>query len=783
MPIDDRIAEEEVIQKIKNIAQKPIATRKYDGTTIYSLSTNNGTKISVIGYKKILAFSYSTSLIEDAVRQLNAKTSLMEDANFAKMIVNSGQSEDGNLFVNWHYFAKVVHQYINKSNKKYAANLLNYSGWTELDIEINPNQLSFNGFSFPDDKDWITVFEDQKPQHTDVLSILPFNTAFFYHYGLSNSKQFFEKRKLTLKNTGQFFSFQQYLDEQTQKYNIDLEEELMSNIGKEVAFVVTESLTNDFSDNKFVVFQTNNVQKTSADLLNISKKVNSDTFDLTEFKNYTINRIGLKNVFNNLLGKPFVNLENHFYTIIDEYVVFGNSENGLKKFITNVVNERTLKNSDSFDAFTDNLSSISTLFIYNNIARSNKLYQQFAIEEHLPIYENKWDVFQKFEAISLQVSAEKNGLYYNNIHLKYNPSYKKETTSLWELVLDTVVFTAPQIVLNHNTKTKEIFVQDAAHKIYLISNTGKIVWSKQLKEPIMGKVHQIDVYKNNKLQLLFNTKSTLFLIDRNGNNVENYPIKLPSNASNELTPLDYAQHKDYRIFVGCENNMVYNYDVKGIPTKGWNYEAAQSPAKGKITHFSIAGKDYIVIPLKNGRVKVVQRNGKDRLVLKKKLAVSSNPIFLKVGSTIANTYLTTIDSVGNICKLSLNDQVSVILNDEEQPNAHFNIFNFDANNSLDYAITHQNTLKIIDAAKKVLYQNSFEAPITYAPQHFQLADKTHSVGVVTQHQVYLINANGLIAEGFPLPGATPFCIDDINNDNADNLVVVDGKVVYAYHLN
>ncbi|MDG1476717.1 MAG: hypothetical protein P8Q14_06200, partial [Vicingaceae bacterium] len=330
VPLNDEASEENLIQKIKSVTKKNPEARVYDGAKIHSFKTNNSSKISITIYKNTLAFSYSNALIEDVIRQLNSETSLINDSQFAKMITNSGQSEDGNLFLHNKYFSKIINQYVNKSAKEYSTNFEHYTNWTELDISVKSNSISLNGFSFSDDNNSVSLFKNQKPQDIELFSIAPFNTAFLYHYGLSNSKDFFENRKLSLKNTNQFFSLQKYLDNQTKEYGIDLEEELLANIGNEVAFIITESLTADFSANKFVVFQTNNTQKTNEDLAEIASKVNVNEYEPILFNDYTINKIELKNVFNNLLGKPFINLENHFYTIVDEYVVFGNSESGLK---------------------------------------------------------------------------------------------------------------------------------------------------------------------------------------------------------------------------------------------------------------------------------------------------------------------------------------------------------------------------------------------------------------------------------------------------------------------
>ena len=352
---------------------------------------------------------------------------------------------------------------------------------------------------------------------------------------------------------------------------------------------------------------------------------------------------------------------------------------------------------------------------------------------------------------------------------------------MWEILLDTNISSAPQLVVNHKTKAKEIFIQDDAHKVYLISNIGKIIWTKQLQESIIGKVHQIDLYKNNKLQLLFNTKSKIYLIDRNGNNVEKYPVKLPNNATNGITPLDYSHNRDYRLVIGCNDNVIYNYDIKGDLVKGWEYSPTNRPANGKVWHFDQAGKDYIVAPLADGTIKVIQRNGKDRLNLKNKLPANNNQVYLKTGNDLSKTYLIAVDTLGNISKLFLNDKKEVLASEKMPNNLHFNFFDFNRNNSNDYIFSNDNLLSVYNADKKMIIEKEIANNITAIPKLFRMSDGNR-IGLVTENKIYLINDQGEIEDGFPLAGSTPFSISDINNDNTLNLVVAHRKMIYTYNL-
>jgi len=327
-------------------------------------------------------------------------------------------------------------------------------------------------------------------------------------------------------------------------------------------------------------------------------------------------------------------------------------------------------------------------------------------------------------------------------------------------------------VKNHKTGAKEIFVQDVAHKIYLISNTGKVVWTKQLQEPIIGKIHQIDVYKNNKLQLLFNTANKLYLLDRNGNNVEKYPIKLKSPATNGVTPLDYSHNRNYRILIGCNDNMVYNYNIQGDLVDGWKYQTATSFANQKIWHFAMAGKDYIVVPLANGQLKILERSGKDRLSITEKLPVGDNEVFLKIGRELSKTYLAKVDTNGTLIKVYLNNKKKAITYNNIVSGASFGMYNN------QFVFSNNNMFYVFDNEERLIYSSEMEVNLSHPP--FLLQHK--KIGAVGGNQVYIFNAKGIVEDGFPLSGTTPFSITDINNDKTINLVVGDGNKIVTYNL-
>ena len=111
------IENESLINHLKIITKSNPETRVYDDVSIYNFRVNEGKKLALIYHKGIVAFSFSTILIEDVVRQLNAETSLLDDVNFSSVLKTAGESEFGNVFVNVAQLNKITSSFLDKSVK------------------------------------------------------------------------------------------------------------------------------------------------------------------------------------------------------------------------------------------------------------------------------------------------------------------------------------------------------------------------------------------------------------------------------------------------------------------------------------------------------------------------------------------------------------------------------------------------------------------------------------------------------------------------------------------
>src|SRR5690606_28333577 len=192
--------------------------------------------------------------------------------------------------------------------------------------------------------------------------------------------------------------------------------------------------------------------------------------------------------------------------------------------------------------------------------------------------------------------------------------------------LENNLLSTPQFFTNHVTKGKDIVVQDVSNKLYLISASGKVLWNKQLDGAILGKIHEVDINKNGRIQLVFTTSKTFYILDRNGKEVAPFPIKFKDEITQPLAVFDYDNKKDYR-FVVTQGANILMYDNKAKIVSGFTFKKAGSKVALAPQHIRLNNKDYIIIAEESGKLNILHRTGKSRVEVGTKIDFGKTPFF------------------------------------------------------------------------------------------------------------------------------------------------------------
>lgn len=775
-----------VVSFITEMVSKAFSMTKkdFEGAEIYQI---NPLGYAFTIYKNIFSGSYNQSLVELAVKQSNTDKTLSSDEIFKKIVTTSGKSQEANVYINIKQFNKLLKTYASEEVDGFFHWLQNFSDWFELDFKLRPNYLMLNGFTFSNDtlNNYLNIFKEQKTQPIEITKIIPHTTCFVHSIALSDVPLFYENYKNHLSKEDRINHRLRLIQHFNDSFKTTIEEEVFSWVGNEIALVITEPADSSLlAQNSFGILKIAYSDSATSSLDRLMKK--SGKPDTTTYRGFTITQLQMPPFLNLLFGDMFNLITKNYFTIIENYVVFGNSEESLKEFISYYYSGRKLKDDENYSEFASkHLYDESNLFIYCNIARSLNLFKAFANERYLSDISTHANLFKQFQAAAIQISADKNGLFYNNLILKHNPITKKEATSLWETFLPASIAMKPAMPINHYTGSPEIFVQDDSNKVYLIGNTGKILWERQLNEPILGNVQQIDIFGNKKLQLLFNTAKKLHLIDRNGQDVTGFPVLLKTDATAPLTLVDYDNDFNYRILIPLSDKTIQNYDKHGKRVSGWSSETLKQEVVRPLQYFKIGSKDYITGVDLAGNVYVMDRRGESRLTITSKFQLSANnDFFIEKGNSLSKTRLISTDSTGTVHSLFLDDKMASTTLNLFSSEHFFGFSDINSDNSGEFIFADKHKLFVYTQDKELLFTHEFDSVITLPPQFYSFSSGNR-IGVTSTltNEVFLFDEKGAIKEGFPLSGSTLFSIGDINKDGVFNLIVGSkNRIVYTYNI-
>ena len=155
--------------------------------------------------------------------------------------------------------------------------------------------------------------------------------------------------------------------------------------------------------------------------------------------------------------------------------------------------------------------------------------------------------------------------------------------------------TGPYTVYNYFTKKNNQLYQNSSLSICLNDENGKGVWGIPFKEPICGRVHDIDFYKNGKIQFLFAAGDKLYLLDRLGHWVNGFPVKLPKAVLLGPDVYDFTGAGGYTVMVLHKDNSLERYNLHGQKPDGWKGIHAPETVKNLPERIEVNGKNYWVV--------------------------------------------------------------------------------------------------------------------------------------------------------------------------------------------
>ncbi len=700
----------------------------------------------------LLVCNTTRSGTEEALIQMTKGDDVRILPGFARVHMASGKNED-KIFAIFPNLPEILRRILAPGKQNMADQIAALAGTAGGDIYINENGLVLSGYTESNDSsEYLYRYKFITPREFHSYKILPSSTVLF--------------ETLIQPNDNHSSIYRDTLSVTTKL----LADRLREYTGDEISRAIIDIRDHPLTENSLVVFEMSNRVRAEQILLEeLGPSPEIEYFQPDEQVKMPVYKTGFAGLTGLLKPGFDPGFSETYFAFYDNFMIAGNSYTTISRLLYDNILNKTLANDLTYRDFESTLPSRAGYFFYCVPSRIINYLSGYLNKEIIDALKSNKNSLNKLQSAGYQF-ASSNGMIYNSLSIRYKEEAREESTTEWETLLDTLAAIKPFFFTNHTNGAKEIFIQDLKNNTYLINAAGRVLWKVPLNERIVSTVYMIDYFRNGKYQLLFSGKNFLHLLDRNGNYVERYPVKLRSPASNSLVIYDYDNNLNYRLFIAGEDKMIYSYDKTGSVVKGWKPFRTSSQVKSEIGYFKVSGKDYIVASDENS-VYFLDRTGNKRLSHKDVITRSKGSAMrLTPGSDPSLVFSTPDGTVqhaffdGTVKKFSLKVFSS---------NHTFDFFDVNGDGFGEYIFIDKGVLYLYSHNRTELFKRDFGSDNLGGPINFVFSGTDRKIGVfdVNKKLIYLINSGGKTIEGFPLRGASMFSIGKLSEKSGWHLIV------------
>lgn len=747
--------------------------RKYEGVTLTDLH-HAGLDLCLAATEQLLIAGRSSMLVEAAIRQSLSGNSIEQQGKLATLLRSSGKNVVANIYLR---LPRMLADNKNLPAPENAELLKHYpepGDWSALDISAREKAILFSGFSsYTDNRQWLSLLQGQKPANTTIAQAFPASTQAYIAFNISDYRLYTEKLTQFIAKAGR----SKELAEKQKNINRlsgDLFARMLAaEMDTEVGIARCKLDQPDEEDNLVVAIKVKSPEATADELKKISELIaknqglsSRQAWSETKIDGDTRLRIftmKAPELFTVHFGSLFPEWKTTYASVVGNYLVACGSAKALALVYHYYLRQNQLANNLAFNEAKAYFSDKNSAMLYLSGGATTSLSQAWLspeVQEGFLRFANSETQFQS-AGVELSVSGD---MLFTNAYFAAGTSAGSTAQTVWETLLDTVCLQKPLLALNHTDGSREVVIQDALNNLYLINSIGRIVWKIPLPQAIMGTIYQVDAFRNQKLQLVFATADKLYLVDRNGNFVDRYPVTLRSKAMAGLSVFDYDGNRDYRLAIPCEDKKVYLYDIAGNVLPGWNFDGTGTPLRSQLIHCRVGDKDFIVFT-DFFRMYMLDRKGASRVSFKGTTPFSDNPLyFVQQGGKLTTSYVATTDTLGQIHRFYFDGHTEIIRIKPMTPAHWFALADIDGNGTQEHIFADAGVLAVYRADNTLVFGKKIATQLTVSPSLYEFAAHDIKIGITDQQkgQLFLFNNNGSLYEGFPLSGNAPFSIGTLN---------------------
>lgn len=499
---------------------------------IFTLTDNEDPnfKIYITLADNILVTSLDKKLVYSVLEKFNNGYWTSND-NF-KLV--SGDLVGGDLiklFFNYKTVGKLYSMYSTEPSE--SVDMLSQSlVYSVLGLDLYDDEIILTGNTSLDSVySYLRAFSNVGTGHTRAYNILSDQTAVYFALSFNDFGKFYEEltAEYARGNAKDWDDMQRLMKATEKLLGFSIKDDFLGWIGNEITIAKLRPLSEKSRDvDAAVLISTDNIDKAKAHLENILTHVNKRTplkFKIEPYRNFEIRYMDINGFFKMFFGKLFSKIEKPYFTYIDDFVVFANSQEVLHQIIDDYILGHTMIKSVKFENFKAGFDSKANVTAYIQTPKMYETLLKYSPADIKADIEKNRELINSFARFGFQLSNN-GGLFKSKLAIQYDSSANQEDIAYR---MENLAEGGSNIVDIDSLKFKVIVpdtLADGIQKVlydssYVVHYEGSIrnggvngIWRTYNKNGnLFVSANYMQGYLNGKAYFYFDTKKETLLAD------------------------------------------------------------------------------------------------------------------------------------------------------------------------------------------------------------------------------------------------------------------------------
>lgn len=570
---------------------RKVGVRIFKNQKIIETELRNGRLLSFAKVNNVLAFSFTSFLTENSVTATLTNENLQGVKEFKSVRVKNS-SADVVVYFNCQNAQVILPVSIKADKVGLLGDIKKFGDWACYEIRFGKEQTEIIATAVSLSEE--NALNNEASTFSTLLGNIPDNAAYV--------------NMCSQKSGNPSAILESYFSEWA---------------GSVKVFVITEPFNENFSEQNLFIVETRSRAKAISGLKKLMIENGDNTLPVDTFGNNEVYFLKDGSAVQQYFGNALVNFTQCYFSVTDKVVMFAQNADAFQLALEKIAKGETLNRDVDFLNSGKGILNDYTGMFYLHPQRAEMLTKAL-LKGNSTMTE-----FLSAQKSILQFTKTKNGKTTASLFLKPGTQQQASAGLLWKTkLLATSLFT-PQLITNQATGEKEIFVQDTLHNIYLMNQSGQILFTKSIAEPVRGKVEQIDYYNNGSQQIIFASSHHIFILDRAGNDIGSFPLHLTAESRSGISVVNEGSKSRY--YVSCSNGNIYGYEVNGKPLPGFSPLSGVGVIENPLHFFTDRGKVLLLVQNIQGSLMLFDSQGKrkwkaDNLAAAQSFSVFGKPV-------------------------------------------------------------------------------------------------------------------------------------------------------------